>query len=336
MKAMKVPSQDMIPETYRQPWVQEVEKLIKQGNTDGERTTRWETIQDILVMHGVAQRGVQIPPEFCGVSPFNRSKLGVGGSESQVHGDEVLQDGFSWKKSADATCSETAPHPYNESALSFNNLLEKRSQDLIPPLKALKVESVGGSHTNTFLRQVKAGVRCTVTKLASPSGHLDMEALTAHRPSFKEAVTNGMKWFKLDWPCQYVWPDLLAFIQNTLNTNAQTGQGEIEMMMYMDGEREVCKQRGEEVDWPSIIQRAKSSLPKCAPYLHIIAKYINKCESPELIEDLSKFIKTFACSEKGALRTLGGEYIAKVVSLDWGLAMECPRVLTACLQGNLA
>ena len=133
-----------------------------------------------------------------------------------------------------------------------------------------------------------------------------------------------------------MWPDLLAFIQNTLNTNAQTGQGEIEMMMFMDGEREVCKQRGEEVDWPSIIQRAKSSLPKCAPYLHIIAKYINKCESPELIEGLSKCIKTFACSEKGALRTLGGEYIAMVVSLDWGPAMKCPRVMTACLEGNLA
>ena len=51
---------------------------------------------------------------------------------------------------------------------------------------------------------------------------------------------------------------------------------------------------------------------------------------------LSKFIKTFACSEKGALRTLGGEYIANVVSLDWGPAMKCPRVLSACIEGNLA
>ena len=148
----------------------------------------------------------------------------MGGSESQVHGDEVLHDGFSFKKSADATCIDTAPPLLNADALAFNHDLEERSQGLIPPLCHLKVESVGGSHTNTFLRQSKAGVKCVVARLANPHGHLDGEALGANRPTFKEALTQGMKWFKLDWPCQYVWPDLLLFIQRTLNTTAQTGQ----------------------------------------------------------------------------------------------------------------
>ena len=61
---------DMIPDVYKQPWVNDVQLLIHQGNQTGERTTCWENIQLVLVEKGVAQREVQILPEFCGVSPL--------------------------------------------------------------------------------------------------------------------------------------------------------------------------------------------------------------------------------------------------------------------------
>ena len=76
-----------------------------------------------------------------------------------------------------------------------------------------------------------------------------------------------------------MWPDLLLFIQRTLNTTAQTGQGEIEMMMYLESERVAALQRGEAPDWAPIIQQTKTSLPKCSAYLHILAKCLDASES---------------------------------------------------------
>ena len=46
-------------------------------------------------------------------------------------------------------------------------------------------------------------------------------------------------------------------------------------------------------------------------------------------------MKAFACDEKGALRTLGGEFIGKLNTLSWGKATRCPRIKNACLMANL-
>ena len=323
--------------------VKAVERHIALGEKKGERTTHWEAIQTLMLDSGIARSGVQIPPELVGVSAQNRSRLGVGASESQHHGREVLTDGFSFKKAADATCVESPPPPHNATAIEFNQKLEERSQGLIPPLLELKYESVGGSHTNTFCRQVKAGVRSVVPTLADENGKLNMERLTIGRPPFLDACTRGMKWFQMHWATPFVWPGLLPFVQNALNTDARTGQGEVEMMLYMHQQRAQAIESGLEPNMDIIVANARSSLPGCSPYMHTIAKYVERMDSgvgkegcSELLAELNMFMKTFACAADGPLRSLGGEFIGKVNSLEWGASMKCPRVLNACLMTNLA
>ena len=55
----------------------------------------------------------------------------------------------------------------------------------------------------------------------------------------------------------------------------------------------------------------------------------------EILHDLNNFLKAFACDEKGALRTVGGEFIGKLNTLSWGKATRCPRIKKACLMANL-
>ena len=94
-------------------------------------------------------------------------------------------------------------------------------------------------------------------------------------------------------------------IQRALNTQAFTGQGEIELMLYLHSEAAL-----DDWNFEGAIKRAKETHPKCAPYMEVLAAYVQddsgKNYDSEIIADLNNLLKAFACDEKGALRTLGG------------------------------
>jgi hypothetical protein len=121
--------------------VQEVQKKIDTADSTGARVAAWDQIQEVLLQHKAAWMA-QVPPDFCGVHPMNRSKLGVGGLESHIHGMQILQAGFSWKKAADAAAVE-AKHDDKE-AWEANERFVHLSGGFIPPLHQLKLLSVGG------------------------------------------------------------------------------------------------------------------------------------------------------------------------------------------------
>ena len=98
-------------------------------------------------------------PARAGVSPHNRSKLGVVGADSQYLGKDILDDGWSWRKTSDSSAFEMPPAPHDKEAIEYNEDLIEVSDGLMPPLQPLKILTVGGSHTNCFLRQVIAGTR---------------------------------------------------------------------------------------------------------------------------------------------------------------------------------
>ena len=330
-----------LPSMFTPALIGKVQRLIDEGEKTGERIATWEKIQTILLENDLAQENVQMAPEYVGVHEGNRSKFGVGGSESQHHGAEVLTSGWSFKKAADATAFEVPPAPFDEPQAIFNVELQMQSQGLIPPLIMLKLLSVGGSHTNTFCRQVKAGVRSIVPKLTSSDGiHLNAEELLVKRPGFKEAVEKGMKWFTIHWGCMFAFPKLASLIQSAMNTEARGKQHEVEMMAYLHQQRMLALSSGQEPDWEAIVMRAKSSLPPCAPYMHTLAEYVKQNAGGgadgENIVDLLKFMRAFACTKDGPSRVLGGEYIAKVTSLQWGPSENFPRMRNACLEANLA
>ena len=115
---------------------------------------KYRKVQDILRDASLGCFS-HVQPEFCGVHPQNRSRLGVSGSEAHHHGAQILRSGFSWRKAADATAFEVPPPPHDTEAKACNEQFAALSGGAIPPLQQLKLLSVGGGHTNTFLRAVK-------------------------------------------------------------------------------------------------------------------------------------------------------------------------------------
>ena len=120
----------------------------------------------------------------------------MAGSDVHFHGQKVLGMGFSFQKCNDVACFEMAEN--DEAAVKFNQDLVTLSDGQIPPLSALRYLSVGGGHTNAFVRAVKAGCRTSVEGLADESGHLNAEKLSAGQPAFASALANGLKWFIMD------------------------------------------------------------------------------------------------------------------------------------------
>jgi hypothetical protein len=324
-----------LPSMYTVELIEKVAGFIAVANKTGERTTAWEAIQELFLKSHVAKKDQQVAVDRAGVHRKNRSTHGVGASESQCHGKDILLEGFSWKKASDATAVEKPPPPFDKDDVAFNDALVEKSMNLIPPLITLEIESVGGSHTNTFLRQVKHGIQALVPSLADANGFLNREELCLNRHHFKEAVDKGLFWFVMHWAVDFVWPDLLGFIQNTLNTVSRGGQSETEMMLFMSAEARYALSKGQEPSWDAIVAAAKASMPTCSPYMGTLAQYVQLNTGGELLADLDNFLKAFACNENGPLRMLGGEFIGKVATLKWGKAMSFPYVQNACLMTNL-
>jgi hypothetical protein len=316
----------------------EVQKVLDTTGASGARVSGWEKIQSLLTTAKVAWTA-QVPPEFVGVHPMNRSQLGVGGSEAHHHGAQILQAGWSWSKAADATAFEVPPAPHDEAAAQANNTYVSLADGLIPPLVQLKLLSVGGGHTNTFLRAVKAGCRSAVPKIADQTGALNLDALAVGRDEFRSAVQNGMKWFVLHWQCQYVWPGLVHFAQAALNTHARSEQSEIEVMLEMHAAVKAAVETGREVDWKRVQEAACFSLPACSPYISTLAQYVREHSGGTdgaLLHELSEFHKAFACNEAGATRRLGSEFLGKLAAINFGVGQKFPHIVTACVETNLA
>lgn len=316
--------------------VEKVSSLLQKGSA-GSVVSVWEEIVEVMLQAGVAWRA-QIPPEFVGTHPQNRSKLGVGGSESHHHGYKVLQAGWSWRKCSDATCIEH--DPADKEAVQDNEDFVALSGGYIPPLSQLKYLSIGGGHTNTFLRAVKAGCPSAVDKLADSTGKLNQAELVVGRDSFKEATESGLKWLVLHKGCTAVWPSLILFAQSALNTHANSQQNEIEVMLDMHGKMAAALRRGNQPDWKSIKEAAAFSLPPCADYIDSLAAYVKDYSGgPEgdLLQDLSMFFKAFACKSAAgsADRRLGSEFMSRLTTMSFGPAEKFPLLLNGCIKLQL-
>ena len=140
----------------------------------------------------------------------------------------------------------------------------------------------------------------------------------------------------MHWAIPAVWPDLPRFIQKSLNTEAKGQVGEAEVMRGMSQLVEASGPEGP--DWEMIEEDARSSLPSCASYVHILAKYVQMNSGGPggpLIRDLDDFCTNFVPeTDGGARRLLGGEFINTVVLLNWK-PDTVPYFVNAILKTNL-
>ena len=217
--------------------------------------------------------------------------------------------GWSWRKAAGATAVEPPPHPLSAVDIAFNDNLVSVSQGLIPPLSSMKLCSLGGGHTNTFLRQCNGGVNCVVDELKDDSGNLSAALLAASKPAFQEALQKGLVWTVLSWETVFVWPELANLVQSALNIEAKQHQSEVEIMLAMfEAYRSQIQSNLADINWKDVEKVALTANAPCAQWASVLCSFVRKTaggSSGELIHDLCSFQKAFACNDKGPQRMLG-------------------------------
>ena len=334
-----------VHEMFTEELVGAVELLIQQGVASGEYQGVWEEICTTAETEHVAWYA-NVAAEHCGIHPANRSAFGVGGTDSQNLGGNILKVGFSWKKSAESTAFQTPPPPLDQPIMIYNTNLVEVSDNLIPPLQQLTHVSIGGGHTNTFIRQCKARVRCVISgpdpeRLCDENGHLDPDKIVIGRPAFKEALKTGMRFLVFHWQAAYIWPGLPDFAQQALNTTVQGQQSEVEVMLRLHKLASACVKAGTEINWSSIERMATQSMPFCAGWISALSTYVSKNaggESGELMVELATYAKSkiTGSADSGVTRVMGSEFILKLANLNFGPGQEFPRVKHACMQLQLS
>ena len=320
--------------------VSKVKALLQQGLSSGEKIGVWEQVLDECVKAGVAW-DVHVPPNQTGVHPGNRSSFGVSGHDSQHLGFKILSVGWSWAKCTDATAVQAPPAPLDKQVRIYNDELVALSDGLLPPLKVLQALTIGGGHTNCFLRQVQAGVRCILPESKfcdKATGTLNADLLKIGRPGFAEALAKGLKYRMFHWQAPIVFPELVDFAQSSLNTTVSGEQTEIEILLRLHQLAAATAARGQEISWRALEEQACSSMPQCASWIKSLSAYVDANsggDSGKLLHDLALFAKAFGTTEQGPSRILGSEFLNKLASMNFGTGQHFPYLINACIETNL-
>ena len=97
----------------------------------------------------------------------------------------------------DVTAFEVLQEDIDDIAAA-NVQMVKLSKGLLPPLEAVRLVAIGGTHTHSFLKAVAAGCPAPVQELQGQGGVLHATTLAAGRPAFAEAIDQGLNWLVLD------------------------------------------------------------------------------------------------------------------------------------------
>ena len=299
-----------------------------------------------------------------------RSKLGVSGIGVHQHGSKILKAGFSLRKCSDVCGFEVdwTDKEHVASLQASNEQLISLSGGLIPKLSGMRIVSVGGAHTNSFLRAAKARCTTPVAFLQGANGLLDPDALGAGRPAFRQALHEGMNWtvldsrlfkhvskldfFVIDFLCldfrvafmtivtdifacrlEGAIPGFVHFLQNTLNVQSHNEKSEIELILDMMQQVETCMHQGTDPDWEQIEAAASIGDSPATKYIKILSAYL-KCMPHELIDELAIHYKSFG-QEESAERFMGSEFVTKLAALSFGKFDKFPLLQNAMWKANL-
>jgi hypothetical protein len=208
---------------FTDPVISHTNSLIEKGISSGEKVGILRQIISYMYTHFVAW-DESSQPDQTGVHPGNRSTFGVGGTDSQYLGFDIVSVGFAWEECKDATAIQAPRAPVNKEAKDYNDELVEISDGLIPPLRLMRCLTIAGGHTNVFLRQVNGEVTCIVGKEsehAVADGNLNPERMSFGRPVLAEALQMGLKYRMLHWQLPYLCPNFVEFAQSALNTQVE-------------------------------------------------------------------------------------------------------------------
>ena len=314
---------------------EQIPALIADAQRSGAIVAAWENLKSVLEKEQLAWLQ-QCPPENVGCNMRNRSGEGVGALQSHYHGFDIISQGWSWHKAAEAVAVEYNGGDADNEA--FNDLIVDLSEGMIPPLANMSLLSISASHTNAFLRSVKAQTRSACPHLADATGKLNMDQLCLNRSGLRDAIQHGLKWTVVSHKVVDEFPQIIDLIQKAMNTRAHESQSEFEIMLGM---HQNAQQAQGDVDWKEIAKNASVSNPPCKEWLNDLAKFV--CEhggAGSLLEDLNMFSRALGSMKDqkaaGSKKAMGSEFWSKLNTVKWEAGQKNPWVIIATVKANLA
>ena len=195
----------------------------------------------------------------------------------------------------------------------------------------MQILTIGGSHTNCFLRQVIAGTRCIVEGPMNVNGFLNMQHMCVNRPELKIALQRGLKYFIVHWQAAWAWPALADFMQDSLNVEAKLDQSEIEVMLKMHKLFTTFAKANPqaEIPWKQIETSAAKSMPICGSWIKVLSKFVQEHAggiSADMLTELAAFAKSLQ-GDNGPKRLLGSEFLNTLNNLSFGQCVRFPLVI---------
>lgn len=323
---------------YTPELVEKVHNLIANATAQG-KVTALETIKETLLSVNLAWYN-HCKPSRAGVSPKNRSALGIVGNDAQWLGDRILDIGWSDKKTEDSSALQMPPAPLDKQIREFNKSLSQLSDGLVPDLQDIDVITVGGGHTTTFLHQVVKGVKAVVKSLSDTGevgGNLSYEQLTCNRPSFKTACDEGLRFWIAHWQAAYIWPQLADFLQDALNIIAKLSVSEIEVALKLQQMAEAAAKAGvADLDWAGFEHAVSKSNPTCKGWIKSLSEFVRRHAGGlegAMLKELAGFAKSM--QDTGPKRLLGSEYINAINALNFGKGVYFPYIVNSAIELQL-
>jgi hypothetical protein len=311
----------------------EIQKIFQSLDRDRQIVTAWEQALKVLKQHDLAWSQL-MRCDFVGVHPCNRGGLGLQGAEVHQLGLAHCSAGYSWDMaSRGATAVQSPPAPEDAEAAQFNQLMVDLDDGRwFPAVTQLALLSIGGGHSNAFLRAIKGGCPTPHSELADSDGVLDAGHLATTRPGLAKALEQGLEWTVLHWRVAAAYPRLIDVGQAALNTKPSSDVSELEVLLTLREAAKLDIARGRPINWDRCRAEAARSQPKCASYMTALANFVSLGAS-ELLEELSTFKGAFSAS---AGASLGPAFWEKAAQLKWPGITQYPLVRAAVVKANVA
>ena len=232
-------------------FTKELDDFVSSMLADPERGgMHWEQFVDKLAEAGLCDRDVECDPDFVAVHEKNRSRFGLGCGAMNIHGAGIVAQGFSWKKSSDVMAIRFNG---DSATWNFNEQLVELSQGMLPPLRMIKLISIGGTNTNGFLRALRHQ-SITVTKYKDLNDRWDKTTLCAKDEALARAQAHGLKWTVLDHRVVDRWPDIVQYGIAVMNARSSAGISETEGMLAIYEAVEAELTANKEINWEFALQ----------------------------------------------------------------------------------
>ena len=252
-----------------------VSELLKLIDANDRVVQHWEELIGTLREAGMAWTA-QVEPDAVGVHPRNRSGEGLNVGEVHVHGADLVSQGFSWSKASDAMAIEAplVDTPEYQNAVTFNNDLAENSCGMLPPLRCVRLLSIGGAHTNGFLRVLRSRCATLVPSLQGEDGMIDATRIMEKDGHLKDAVAAGLHCTVISRNIVELFPTLPEVGQSILNAKAGCENSEIEVMLALHRAAVSRPKLGVAYDWERAMQSALRNNPPCRGYIRAIAEFV--------------------------------------------------------------